>query len=146
MKIEKVVKMYSIPLVGKIAKHVVLLLGADIPDTVKIGLAVQFPHNALGTVIHNNTEIGNRVKIYQNVTIGRADIWQDPASDFVGFEIQDDAVLCAGCKILSSHGKLVVGKGSIIAANAVLTKSTGDNEIWGGIPAKKIGIRRINSS
>ena len=41
-----------------------------------------------------------------------------------------------------SKGKLVVGKGTIIGANAVLTQSTGENEIWAGIPAKLIGKRQ----
>ena len=43
--------------------------------------------------------------------------------------------------------KLVVGEGTVIGANAVLTQSTGDWEIWAGIPAKKIGLReRCNKS
>jgi acetyltransferase-like isoleucine patch superfamily enzyme len=32
--------------------------------------------------------------------------------------------------------------GVVIAANAVLTKNPGIYEIWGGVPAKKIGERR----
>lgn len=55
-------------------------------------------------------------------------------------DIQDDVILCAGCKVLSK-GKLTIGKGTIIGANAVLTQSTGENEIWAGIPAKRIGKR-----
>jgi len=36
---------------------------------------------------------------------------------------------------------LIVGKNSVIGANAVLFNSTGENEIWAGIPAQKIGNR-----
>lgn len=44
------------------------------------------------------------------------------------------SVIMPGCEI---------GDGAILAANAVLKKGTiiGPNEIWGGVPAKKIGVR-----
>ena len=44
-------------------------------------------------------------------------------------------------KILFGEDKLIVGKGTIVGANSVLTKSTGENEIWAGVPAKRIGFR-----
>jgi serine O-acetyltransferase len=34
-----------------------------------------------------------------------------------------------------------VGKGCVIGANAVLLESTGENEVWVGVPAKHIGDR-----
>lgn len=41
-----------------------------------------------------------------------------------------------------------IGDGALIGAGAVLTKSTkvGPNEIWGGVPATKVGMRRLTSS
>lgn len=39
--------------------------------------------------------------------------------------------------MLCKENVLVVGEGSIIGANAVLTCSTDKYEIWAGIPAKK---------
>lgn len=112
----------------------------DIPDSVKIGKNVVFVHNAIGAVIHPYTTIGDNVKIYQGVTIGRGNIWEENI-ELKGFEIHDKAVLCAGAKIICSKGVLIVGEGTIIAANAVLTCSTGDYEIWAGIPARKVGMR-----
>ncbi|MFQ7842579.1 MAG: acyltransferase, partial [Thomasclavelia spiroformis] len=56
------------------------------------------------------------------------------------FCIKEGAILCAGAKILGK-GQLTVGRNTIIAANAVLLSSTGDNEVWAGIPAKKIKDR-----
>jgi len=35
-----------------------------------------------------------------------------------------------------------IGNGAIVAANSVVNKNIGDNEIWGGSPAKKIGYRK----
>ena len=116
-------------------------MGVEIPLTVVLGNNVQFPHNSIGTVIHNNTVIEDNVKIYQNVTIGRADIWKKENTDFKGFIIKKDSIICAGAKIICKKGVLVVGEGSVMAANAVLLNSTGPNEIWGGIPAKLLGYR-----
>jgi len=35
-----------------------------------------------------------------------------------------------------------ISDGAVIAAGAVVTKNVPENEIWGGVPAKKIGERR----
>lgn len=39
---------------------------------------------------------------------------------------------------------MTIAKGTIVAANAVLLCSTGENEIWAGVPAKCIGKRKID--
>lgn len=74
------------------------------------------------------------------MTIGKARPW-DASQTEGGVLIKDDAIICAGAKILFKNEQLVVGRGTVIGANAVLTQSTGDNEIWAGIPAKRVGIR-----
>lgn len=136
------IRLYKFPILRQIARRVVYIKGADIPCSVKIAKAVSFPHNALGTVIHPFTSIHSKAKIYQNVTIGRGDIWNpyDPENG-LSFEIGEGAILCAGCKVIASKGKLSVGKNTIVAANAVLLESTGENEVWGGIPARKLKNR-----
>lgn len=45
-----------------------------------------------------------------------------------------------GCNVVVLKG-VVIGDGAVIAAGAVLTKSVLPLEIWGGVPARKIGIR-----
>ena len=123
----------------KLCRFLLCLLSVDIPESVRFGTGVIFVHNGYGTVLNCNTTIECNVQIYPGVTIGRGDVYNEyNASDFDGFLIKEGAILCSGCKIISSHGKLIVGKGTIIGANAVLTCSTGDNEIWAGIPAKMI--------
>ena len=61
-----------------------------------------------------------------------------PKSEFEGIVLKEGCVLCVGVKVICNRGKLVVGRNTIIAANSVLTKSTGNNEIWAGIPARLI--------
>lgn len=113
----------------------------DVPRSVKIDGRIIVPHGGMGIVIHPNTTIGKNVKIYQQVTIGRADIHNlKPGTNFKGFKIGDDVIICAGAKILTSS-EIKLGNGTIVGANSVLTKSTGDNEIWAGIPAKFIKKR-----
>ena len=92
LKVEKLVKMYKIPILGGVAKEPNYLLGVDIPRCVVIGNNVSFPHNAIGTVIHDNTIIEDNVRIYQNVTLGRADVYKsekDSPSEFKGFLIKE---------------------------------------------------------
>lgn len=134
-------------LIRKIVHYLLSKKGIDLPASVKLGKNVVFPHNAFGAVIHPKTTIKDNVKIYQGVTIGRADIYNDvDEASFGGIIIEKDAVLCAGAKILNQGGQtLVVGQGTVIGANAVLTKNTGENEIWAGIPAKKISLRDKNN-
>lgn len=138
----RLVKLYKYKFINKFIYRLVLLLGADIPTDVRFGNKVTFPHNGIGTVLHNNTILGDNVKIYQNVTFGRADIWKSAeGSQFEKFIVEDGAVICSGAKVIGKKGTLKIGKNSVIAANAVLLDSTGPNEIWGGVPAKLIGYR-----
>lgn len=142
--VTRMVKYYPVPVLGGIAKRINHLLGVDIPRSVKIGKNVTFPHNSVGTVIHDNTVIEDNVRIYQNVTLGRADVYKTKENsnpNFQGFHIKKGACICAGAKLICKEGTLTVGENAIVAANAVLLNSIGPGEIWGGVPAKRIGYR-----
>lgn len=138
MRIDSLLKYRNIPIINKFITRYILLLGVDLPLSVKLGSNVSFPHNSIGTVIHNDTIIGNNVKIYQNVTIGRGNIWESPSPDFDGFLIENNVILCSGSKILCTHGKRIIGENSIVAANAVVVSNVPPNCIVAGIPAKVI--------
>ncbi len=130
------------PLVGRLAYFGLKALGAEIPVSVAIGNGFLLQHGGVGVVIHPKTVIGNRVGIYPGVTLGRADVHRPiSASGFEGILVEDDVILGAGAKILCARGVLRVGRGTVVGANAVLLESTGENEIWAGIPARKIGDR-----
>jgi serine O-acetyltransferase len=81
------------------------------------------------------------------VTIGRADTLNsaDPKldrPDLVNVVIEDDVIIGAGAKALfrsDRAGSIRLGKGCMIAANAVVLKDVPPGETWGGIPAKRIG-------
>lgn len=129
-------------LVGGLFYLLLKLLGAEIPRSVEIGEGFDLVHGGFGVVIHPKSKIGRDVKIYPGVTLGRADIHLPmEQSKFVGIEIGDGAILAAGAKVLCKEGTLHVGRGTVVGANAVLLESTGDGEMWAGMPAKKIGMR-----
>jgi serine O-acetyltransferase len=118
------------------------ILGVEIPRPVPVGEDFELAHGGVGVVIHSRAVIGARVKIYPGVTIGRADIYRPAGeSQFEGVLIEDDAILAPGAKILCKEGILKVGRGSVIGANAVLLESTGEGEVWAGIPARCVGRR-----
>jgi acetyltransferase-like isoleucine patch superfamily enzyme len=53
--------------------------------------------------------------------------------------VEEDVWIGTGTKILLG---VRLGKGCIIGAGAVVNKSVPTNEIWAGVPAKKIGERK----
>lgn len=140
MIVNRLTKYRNKQIIGKFVTKILEIYGVSLPREVKIGKNVVFRHNSPGTVIHRRTIIEDNVNIFQNVTLGRADVQiREEESKFEGLLVREGAILCTGAKVLCKEGILVVGKNSIVAANAVLTRSIPDNEIWGGIPAKKIG-------
>jgi serine O-acetyltransferase len=130
------------PLAGKLAYYALKLLGVEIPRAVTIGPDFELAHGGFGVVIHPRTRIGARVKIYPGVGVGRADIHRPmDESRFEGILIEDEVVLATGAKVLCKEGVLRVGRGSVVGANAVLLQSTGEFEIWAGLPARCVGMR-----
>jgi len=133
------------PLVGPLAYYALKLLGLELPRAVPVGAGLEIAHGGFGIVIHSKSRIGERVKLYPGVTLGRADIYR-PASEsrFEGIVIEDDVILSPGCKVLGKAGILRVGRGAVVGANAVLLQSTGEWEIWAGVPARCVGRREAS--
>lgn len=52
--------------------------------------------------------------------------------------IGNDVWIASNVTILKG---VTIQDGAVIAANSVVNKNIGENEIWGGTPAKKIGMR-----
>ena len=144
--VERLVYMRQKKILYPFVNIILLIFQVEIPKNVSIGSNLRLQHRGMGVVINPYTRIGQNVTIYPGVIIGSSTPWND--SLMVNYalkngggyciDIQDDVTLCSGSKILCKD-HITIAKGSIIAANAVLTCSTGENEIWGGIPAKCIG-------
>jgi acetyltransferase-like isoleucine patch superfamily enzyme len=46
-----------------------------------------------------------------------------------------------GCHVVVLMG-VKIGRGAVVAAGAIVNKNIPSYEIWGGVPAKKIGERK----
>ncbi|MDW8344186.1 MAG: serine O-acetyltransferase EpsC [Verrucomicrobiae bacterium] len=98
--------------------------GIDIHPGAQIGESFFIDHGT-GVVIGETTVIGNRVKIYQGVTLGAKSFPKDAQGRVVkGIKrhpnIEDDVTIYAGATIL---GPVTIGRGSIIGGNVWLLES-----------------------
>ena len=99
--------------------------GIDIHAGATIGEYFFIDHGT-GIVIGETTTIGNRVKIYQGVTLGAKsfELGED-GNPIKGIkrhpDIGDNCIIYAGATILG--GKTKIGDGSIIGGNVWLTSS-----------------------
>jgi len=96
----------------------------DIHPGAQIGKSFFIDH-ATGVVIGETAIIGNRVRLYQAVTLGARNFEPDGEGGLVKGEarhpiIEDDVVIYAGATIL---GRITVGRGSVIGGNVWLTRS-----------------------
>lgn len=97
---------------------------------------VIFPH-PIGIVIGNHVEIGKRVVIYQNVTLGTRSI----NADFKGeYPIIEDNVIIYANSILI--GNIRIGKNSVIGAGSIITKDLPSESIAYGINKIKPKINK----
>jgi serine O-acetyltransferase len=127
---------------GRLATLWLRARGTYVPPEVLQGRRIRLMHTGHGVVIDDRTRIGDDVVLFQGVTIGRSRPWINRAHEDGRVVVEAGAVLCAGSFVaVPVSGTLVVAARSVVAANAVLLESTGAGEIWGGIPARRIGVR-----
>jgi len=98
--------------------------GVDIHPGATVGRHFFIDH-ATGVVIGETTEIGDRVKLYQGVTLGALSFPKDERGRLIRGHrrhptIEDDVVIYAGATIL---GNTTIGRGSVIGGNVWLTTS-----------------------
>jgi serine O-acetyltransferase len=96
--------------------------GIDIHPGAKIGESFFIDHGT-GVVIGETTVIGNRVRLYQAVTLGAKRFEKTDDGSLVKGNarhpiVEDDVVIYAGATIL---GRITIGRGSIIGGNVWLT-------------------------
>lgn len=109
-----------------------------IGDTVFIGTNCEFNINE-GITIGNDSLIASGCKfIDHDHGIQLEQLMHSQYGARIKINIGQDVWL--GCNVIVLKG-VNIGNGAIVAAGAVVTKSIPAYEIWGGVPAKKIGQR-----
>jgi len=112
--------------------------GIEIHPKAKIGKNLFIDHG-MGVVIGETSEISDNVTIYHNVTLGGTSPsinTNEQRNSKRHPTLEENVVVGSGAQIL---GPVVVGKNSLIGANAVVTKDVPEKSIMAGNPAKKIG-------
>jgi serine O-acetyltransferase len=112
---------HQVPLLPRImSEHVHHRTGIDIHPGATIGQSFFIDHGT-GVVIGETTEIGDRVKIYQGVTLGALSVSRKMRGHKRHPTIEDDVTIYAGATILG--GGTVIGRGSVIGGNVWLVTS-----------------------
>lgn len=116
----------DVPLIPRIMTEFIhQRTGIEIHPGAQIGESFFIDHGT-GVVIGETAVIGNRVRMYQGVTLGARSVKTDDAGlpHRTGKRhptIEDDVVLYPGATILG--GNTVIGRGAIIGGNVWLTHS-----------------------
>ena len=115
----------GVPTIPRImTEHAHSLTGIDIHPGATIGTHFFIDHGT-GVVVGETTEIGNRVRIYQGVTLGALSLPRDAGDRYSNKKrhptIEDDVIIYANTTILG--GRTVIGARTIIGGNIWLTES-----------------------
>ncbi len=119
----------DVPIIARIiAEHSHSATGIDIHPGAEIGGSFFIDHGT-GVVIGETAVIGERVRLYQAVTLGAKRFSVDETGALVkGLPrhpiVEDDVVIYAGATIL---GRVTIGRGSVIGGNVWLTRSVSAN-------------------
>jgi serine O-acetyltransferase len=100
------------------------MTGIDIHPGAHIGESFFIDHGT-GVVVGETTEIGNRVRLYQGVTLGALSVQRDEVEKLRDKKrhptIEDDVIVYSGATILG--GDTVIGARSVIGGNVWITGS-----------------------
>nr|WP_185861569.1 serine O-acetyltransferase [Blattabacterium cuenoti] len=94
--------------------------GVDIHASAKIGKAFAIDHGT-GIVIGSSTKIGDKVKIYQGVTLGAIYVDKKLANIKRHPTIENQVTIYAGATVLG--GDTIIGHDSVLGGNVWVTKS-----------------------
>ncbi|MCM1259356.1 MAG: hypothetical protein NC182_00240 [Prevotella sp.] len=102
--------------------------GIDIHPKAHIGHSFFIDHGT-GIVIGETTQIGERVRLYQGVTLGAKSLSKGQLLKGIKRHptIESDVIIYAGASILG--GDTRIGKGSIVGAHVLLDESVNDYSI-----------------
>jgi len=124
-RIANLLHKHRVPVIPRImTEHAHSLSGIDIHPGATIGESFFIDHGT-GVVIGETTEIGNRVRLYQGVTLGALSLPKDAGDQFRYKKrhptIEDDVIIYSNTTVLG--GETVIGARSIVGGNIWITES-----------------------
>ncbi len=127
---------HKVPVIPRImTEHAHSLTGIDIHPGATIGESFFIDHGT-GVVIGETSEIGNRVRLYQGVTLGAISLPKDAGDQFRHKKrhptIEDDVIIYSNTTVLG--GETVIGARSVIGGNIWITESV--------LPDTKVLLKR----
>jgi serine O-acetyltransferase len=114
------------------------LTGGEMSMTVELGQRLVVKH-PMGVLIGENVVIGNDVTILKGATFGKGDVKSSEHAKRT--IISDHCVIGTNAVILDGVN---LGANCSVGANAVVTKSFGENSILLGVPAKNFNGKSID--
>ncbi len=115
----------GVPVIPRImTEHAHSLTGIDIHPGATIGESFFIDHGT-GVVIGETTTIGNRVRLYQGVTLGAISLPRDAGDRYRDIKrhptIEDEVIIYSNTTVLG--GETVIGARSVIGGNIWITES-----------------------
>jgi len=118
--------------------------GIDIHPAATIGKSFFIDHGT-GVVIGETTEIGDRVRVYQGVTLGAMSVPRGQQRPQRGVRrhprIEDDVVIYSGATILG--GDTEIGRGAVVGGNCWVTESVPAGAVVTLNGLRPAGSRRV---
>ena len=114
-------------------KGVEVTTGISISPDTTIGPGLYIGHFG-GIVVHPDCVIGRDCNLSQGVTLGlarRAGVWGVP-------RVGDRVYIAPGAKVI---GPITLADGTVVGANAVVTKDTEPDAVVAGVPAQVISLK-----
>lgn len=121
---------------AKIGNNVTIRYGCLIDPDVVIGDGVSVHPMAIiaaGTIVGDMVHFGAKAC---SINTNKFGLHRNRKSDYLPNVIKRGAIIAAGARL---KGGVTVGENSLVGFGSIVTKDVPDNEIWIGVPAKKMG-------
>jgi serine O-acetyltransferase len=133
LRVQRWAKWLLYPLVKYILLRCRYKYGIVIPEYTVIGPGL-FINRFGGIYINGDAIIGKNVNLTHGTMLGQQNRGPLMGSPIVG----DRVFIAAGAKVI---GRVSIGNGAVIGANAVVTRDVPENAVVGGIPAKILSLK-----
>ena len=127
--------LHHVPFVPRLIRAILyVVFNCILPVEASVGEGTIFHHHGWCVLIHESVEIGRGCNIYNQVVIGGGH--DGPDGPPIRIVIEDNVNISAGAKVLCKSGTLTIGRGSTVAANAVVLSDVPPYSLAVGMPAQ----------